>query len=61
MNLADMTRDQLARHLYVHAHDGQGAPDSWRRAGEEEWDSGDVNAVDRASCYRRADAILAGR
>lgn len=56
-----MTRDELARHLYIHAHDDRGAPDSWRRAGAEEWDSGDIKSEDRDDCYRQADNILAGR
>lgn len=61
MNLTDMTRDELARHLYIHAHDDQGAPDSWRRAGAEEWDAGNIKPEDRDDCYRQADEILASR
>ncbi len=61
MDLTAMTRDELARHLYVHAHDDRGAPDSWRRAGAEEWDAGDIRPEDRGESYRMADEILAGR
>jgi hypothetical protein len=56
-----MGRSQLARHLYIHAHDNEGAPESWQRAGAEEWDSGGVNEKDIDDCYRRADEILAAQ
>jgi len=53
-------RDALARHLYIHAHDNEGATDAWRDAGAVEWDSGDISEEDRIDCYAQADRILAG-
>jgi len=55
-----MNRDELARHLYIHAHDPQGATQSWRDAGAREWDAGWVKPEDVEDCYRRADKILEG-
>jgi hypothetical protein len=54
-----VNRDQLARHLYIHAHDDDGAPQSWRDAGAEEWDTGQAKPQDVADCYARADQMIA--
>lgn len=54
-----MTRDELARHLYIHAHDDEGVSASWQDAGAEEWDAGDIKPEDRADCYARADQMIA--
>lgn len=53
-----MTRDELARHLYIHAHDG--TPQSYLDAGAPaEWDLGLVTDDDVADCYARADRMIA--
>lgn len=54
-----LNRDELARHLYIHAHDGDGAPQSWQDAGAQEWDAGLVTDDDVADCYAHADQQLA--
>lgn len=54
-----MTRDDLARHLYIHAHDDQGAPKARQDAGAKEWDAGWASAKDVADCYARADRMIA--
>lgn len=53
-----MTRDQLARHVYIHAHDADGADDAWRAAGAEEWDTGQVEAKDVHDAYAEADRVI---
>jgi hypothetical protein len=58
--LEAMGRDELARHLYIHAHDEEDVPDSWRAAGAEEWDAKQATPDDVADCYAQADWILAG-
>jgi hypothetical protein len=54
-----MNRDELARHLYIHAHDADGADEQWQDLGAEEWDAGLVTDDDVAGCYTRADELLA--
>jgi len=54
-----VNRDELARHLYIHAHDADGANDQWRDMGAEEWDLGLVTDDDVADCYARADEMIA--
>jgi hypothetical protein len=62
-----MTRDELARHLYirgcdddyVRAHGEQGVPQTWRDMGAEEWDAGLVTDDDVKDCYARADRMIA--
>ena len=54
-----MTCDELARHLYIHAHDADGASKSWQEAGAQEWDAGWASADDVADCYARADQMIA--
>lgn len=54
-----MTRDELARHLYIHGDDKDGAAESWRDAGAQEWDAGLVTDDDVQRCYAEADAQLA--
>lgn len=54
-----MNRDELARHLYIHAHDEQGAPQRWQEAGAVEWDEGMVTDDDVKDCYARADKLIA--
>ena len=54
-----MTRDELARHLYIHAHDGDGAPQSWQDAGAQEWDGGLAKPEDVADFYAQADRMIA--
>lgn len=56
-----MTRDELARRIYVTEPLG---PDvrlthAEQDAGAEGWDAGDVKDEDRADCYRRADQMIA--
>ena len=53
-----MNRDELARHLYIHAHDEWGAPKRWQDAGAVEWGEGMVTDDDRDDCYARADQMI---
>lgn len=52
------SRDVLARHLYIHAYDGQAVTDDWRQALAQEWDAGLATLGDMADCYAQADAQL---
>lgn len=47
-----MTRDELGRHLYIHAHDADVAPKSWQ-------DSGTAKPEDVEDYYARAGRQLA--
>lgn len=51
-------RDALARHLYIHAHDDEGATQRWRDAGAQEWDAGKVTPDDLAAFYEQADRMI---
>lgn len=53
-----MNRDELARHVYIHAHDADGAPQQWRDAGAEEWDAGEAKPEGVADCYEQADRMI---
>lgn len=57
-----MTRDELARHLYVVQPCGPDVPltAGEQAAGAEEWDAGQVKSEDVNDCYARADRIMAG-
>jgi hypothetical protein len=57
-----LSRDDLARHLYIHNHDSHGAAqwerDKWAKA----WDSGEAFTTDGQNvdfCYARADEMIA--
>ncbi|HEY6117238.1 MAG TPA: hypothetical protein VI172_14900 [Candidatus Dormibacteraeota bacterium] len=52
-------RDKLARHLYIHAHDHEGATQHWRDLGAQEWDAGLASDDDVTASYADADRILA--
>ncbi|WP_433730915.1 hypothetical protein ACQP2Y_21335 [Actinoplanes sp. CA-051413] len=56
-----MTRDELARHLYAVEPLGPDVPLTLaeQNAGAEEWDTGQAKAEDVADCYARADRLLA--
>jgi hypothetical protein len=53
-----VNRDELARHLYIHENDEDGAPQSWRDAGAQEWDAGQATPDDVQNCYERADRLI---
>jgi hypothetical protein len=56
-----VTRDELARHLYVVEPLGPDVKLTFaeQSAGAEEWDSGDVKPGAVADCYARADQMIA--
>lgn len=56
-----MTRDELARHIYVVEPLGPEVTltQPEQDAGAEEWDAGDVKPEDRTDCYARADQMIA--
>lgn len=58
-----MNRDELARYLYVHAHDDDTSLDhrqaaSLRLSRGTEWDEGMVTCSDRDDYYARADQMI---
>jgi len=55
-----MTRDELARHLYVVEPYGPDTPLTLAEqdAGAEEWDAGLVTDDDVADCHARADRMI---
>lgn len=59
-----MTRDELARHLYIHSHDVEGAPppwtlQQWQEQGRRDWDDGSVKPGDVEAFYAYADRMIA--
>lgn len=56
-----MTRDELARHLYVVEPLGPDVPLTYaeQAAGAEEWDTGQAKPEDVKDCYARADQQIA--
>ena len=52
-------RNDLARHLYIHGHDEDGATPQWRDRFAAAWDTGKVTPEDRAAFYADADRLLA--
>lgn len=59
-----MTRDELARHLYIHSHDEADVPqehtlDEWQALGARVWDDGDAGECSYKRCYADADQMIA--
>jgi hypothetical protein len=54
-----MTRDELARHLYIHAFDHAGSTQAHRDVWAQEWDSGLVSGDAVAYFSAQADKQLA--